>query len=258
MVSLYSNIHPMSPLLWSIYRHVEAVMPSYTLLWPIQSLARAQEYICSARAFKSSFLALPLKVYSKRLIFHWKLSCTIAALSLTQYLVCNAQRALPLKYTIPFRMSCQEKKEELVENLCPMVIWGAWDYRATPSVSEALWMLSQVVWRSLQHSYLYLCTLALKHSMPNRTIRTRPISVKNSSTIGRSDFAAWIFSIAAGTPWTELVQPHSKQKYDTLRPQKEIFISPQSERSERRGRSIFLPIVSEWVSNWLLWQVSKG
>ena len=30
------------------------------------------------------------------------------------------------------------------------------------------------------------------------------------------------------------------------------FISPQSERSERRGRSIFLPIVSEWVSNWLL------
>ena len=33
------------------------------------------------------------------------------------------------------------------------------------------------------------------------------------------------------------------------------FISPQS---ERRGRSIFLPIVSEWVSNWLLWQVSKG
>ena len=49
-------------------------------------------------------------------------------------------------------------------------------------------MLSQVVWRILQHSYLYLCILALKHSMPNRTIRTRPISVKNSSTIGRSDF----------------------------------------------------------------------
>ena len=37
-----------------------------------------------------------------------------------------------------------------------------------------------------------------------------------------------------------------------------IFISPQSERSERRGRSIFAGIVSEWVSNWLLWQVSKG
>ena len=36
------------------------------------------------------------------------------------------------------------------------------------------------------------------------------------------------------------------------------FISPQSERSERRGLSIFLPIVSEWVSKWLLWWVSKG
>ena len=134
-------------------------MPPYTLLWSIQSLAKAQGYICSARAFKSSFLALPLIVYSKRLIFHWKLSCTIAALSLTHHLVCNAQRALPLKYTIPFRMSCQDKNEELVAHLCPMVIWGAWDYRATPSVSEALWMLSQVVWRILQHSYLYLCTL---------------------------------------------------------------------------------------------------
>ena len=37
-----------------------------------------------------------------------------------------------------------------------------------------------------------------------------------------------------------------------------LIISPQSERSERRGRSIFLPIVSEWVSNWLLWWQSKG
>ena len=46
MVSLYSNIHPMSPLLWSIYHHLRAVMPPYTLLWSIHSLARAQEYIC--------------------------------------------------------------------------------------------------------------------------------------------------------------------------------------------------------------------
>ena len=30
MVSLYSNIHPMSPLFWSIYHHLRAVMPSYT------------------------------------------------------------------------------------------------------------------------------------------------------------------------------------------------------------------------------------
>ena len=45
VVSLYSNIHPMSPLLWPIYHHVGAVMPSYILLWSIQSLARAQEYI---------------------------------------------------------------------------------------------------------------------------------------------------------------------------------------------------------------------
>ena len=34
-----------------------------------------------------------------------------------------------------------------------------------------------------------------------------------------------------------------------------FFISPQS---ERRGLSIFAGIVSEWVSNWLLWCVSKG
>ena len=48
MVSLYINIHLMSPLFWSIYHHLRAVMPSYTLLWSIQSVARAQEYICIA------------------------------------------------------------------------------------------------------------------------------------------------------------------------------------------------------------------
>ena len=41
VVSLNSNFHPMSPLLWSIYHHVGAVMPSYTLSWSIQSLTRA-------------------------------------------------------------------------------------------------------------------------------------------------------------------------------------------------------------------------
>ena len=55
MVSLYSNIHPMSPLFWSIYHHLRAVMPYYTLLWSIQSVARAQEYICIAMCEMPSY-----------------------------------------------------------------------------------------------------------------------------------------------------------------------------------------------------------
>ena len=47
-------------------------MPPYTLLWSIQSLAKAQGYICSARAFKSSFLVLLSMVYFKRLYISLK------------------------------------------------------------------------------------------------------------------------------------------------------------------------------------------
>ena len=61
-------------------------MPPYTLLWSIQSLAKAQGYICSARAFKSSFLALPLIVYSERLILVKLRILNLACWVLSQFL----------------------------------------------------------------------------------------------------------------------------------------------------------------------------
>ena len=42
-------------LFWSIYHHLRAVMPYYTLLWSIQSVARAQEYICIAMCEMPSY-----------------------------------------------------------------------------------------------------------------------------------------------------------------------------------------------------------